>query len=149
MRGRHPITIKRKERLVNRQNTTQSIRAVGQKIIPNKITSTSMKIPQSHVQAVAARRCRSLPGPYRFPASPRRLNAGVPRDALLDANFGIRSGILLPELLGEPDENSFGTPDVAEPIRVFILDHCADELRAAFAEPGERSVDVLHGEHDA
>src|SRR5262245_15840161 len=59
------------------------------------------------------------------------------------------SGSLRPELLGEPDENSFRAPDVAEPIRVFVLDHFADELRAAFAEPGERIVDVLHGEHDA
>jgi hypothetical protein len=59
------------------------------------------------------------------------------------------SGSLLPELFGEPDENSFGAPDVAEPIRVFVLDHFADELRAAFAESGERIVDVLHGEHDA
>src|SRR5882672_5576628 len=59
------------------------------------------------------------------------------------------SGSLLPELLGKPDENSFGAPDVAEPIRIFVLDHLADELRAAFAEPGERIVDVLHGEHDA
>jgi hypothetical protein len=62
---------------------------------------------------------------------------------------GIRSGSLLLELLVEPDENSFGTPDVAEPIHVCILDYFADELRAAFAEPGERIVDVLHGEHDA
>jgi len=61
----------------------------------------------------------------------------------------VLSGGLLPELLSEPDENSFGTPDVAEPIRVFVLDHFADELRAAFAKPGERIVDVLHGEHDA
>ena len=60
-------------------------------------------------------------------------------------SHGIRSGRLPPELLGEPDENSFGAPDVAEPIRVFVLDHFADELRAAFAEPGERIVDVLHG----
>src|SRR4030095_13173045 len=64
-------------------------------------------------------------------------------------SHGIRSGSLLPELLGEPDENSFGTPDVAEPIHVFILDHFSDELRAGFAESGERIVDVLHGEHDA
>ena len=28
-------------------------------------------------------------------------------------SHGIRSGSLLPELLGEPDENSFGTADVA------------------------------------
>src|SRR3954470_10977695 len=64
-------------------------------------------------------------------------------------SHGIRSGSLLPELFGEADENSFGTPDVAEPIHVFILDHFANELRAAFAEPRERIVDVLHGEHDA
>src|SRR2546426_12700490 len=59
------------------------------------------------------------------------------------------SGSLLPELLGKPDENSFGAPDVAEPIRIFVLDHFADELCAAFPEPGERIVDVLHGEPDA
>src|SRR5687767_11535653 len=55
----------------------------------------------------------------------------------------------MPKLLGKPDENSFWAPDVAEPIRVFVLDHFADELRAAFAHPGERIVDVLDGEHDA
>ena len=55
----------------------------------------------------------------------------------------------LPELLGEPDEQSFGAADVAEPIRVLVLDHVANELRAARAEPGERLVDVVHGEHDA
>jgi hypothetical protein len=55
----------------------------------------------------------------------------------------------LAELLGEPDEKSFGAADVAEPIRVFVLDYFADELRAALAEPGERLVDVVHGEHDA
>ena len=46
-------------------------------------------------------------------------------------SHGIRSGSLLLKLLGEPDENSFGTPDVTEPINVLILDHFADELRAA------------------
>ena len=54
------------------------------------------------------------------------------------------------EFLGEPDEKSFRPADVAEPIRVFVLDHfAADELRAVLAEPGERLVDVVHGEHDA
>src|SRR5688500_5865077 len=56
----------------------------------------------------------------------------------LSLSHRIRSGRLLPELFGEPDENSFGTPNVAEPVRVFILDHFADEFRAAFSEPGER-----------
>src|SRR5262245_56096939 len=31
-------------------------------------------------------------------------------------SHGIRSGSLLPQLLGEPEENSFGTPEVADPI---------------------------------
>src|SRR5690606_12881187 len=45
--------------------------------------------------------------------------------------------------------NSLGPADVAEPIRIFILDHPADELRPVWAEPGEGIFDVLHGEHDA
>src|SRR3954463_9390849 len=55
----------------------------------------------------------------------------------------------LAELLGEPDEQSFGSADVAEPIRVLVLNHLAHELRATLDEPGERLVDVVHGEHDA
>jgi hypothetical protein len=42
-------------------------------------------------------------------------------------NLRQRSG----EFFGEPDQKSFGPPDVAEPIHVFILDHFADELRTA------------------
>lgn len=34
---------------------------------------------------------------------------------------GILSGGLLTELLSEVDENSFVTPDVAEPVDVFII----------------------------
>ncbi len=54
-----------------------------------------------------------------------------------------------PELLGEPDKKSFGTADVAETIRLFVLNHIADELRATLAESGKRVVDVVHREHDA
>src|SRR5262245_2501096 len=80
-----------------------------------------------------------------------RLDGATAKNPLsgLHLSHGIRSGSLLPELLGEPQEDPFGTADVAEPIRVLILDHFADDRRAAFAEPGERVVDVLHGEHDA
>ena len=53
------------------------------------------------------------------------------------------------EFLGESNEELFGSADVAEPIRVFIPDDFAYELRAALAEPLERLVDVVHGEHDA
>ena len=38
-------------------------------------------------------------------------------------------------MLGEADKNPFRPADVAEPIRVFILDDFADELRAALAPP--------------
>src|SRR6185369_15348289 len=62
---------------------------------------------------------------------------------------GILSGGLLPELLGEPDENSFGTSDVAEPVDVFVIDDYIDHRRTEPAEPGEGVVDVLDGEHDA
>jgi hypothetical protein len=53
------------------------------------------------------------------------------------------------EFLGESDEKPFRPTDVAEPMRVFILDYLAYELRAARAEPLKRPVDVVHGEHDA
>jgi hypothetical protein len=49
--------------------------------------------------------------------------------------------------LGESDEKAFGPADVTEPIRIFILDYFAYELRAAIAEPFKRLVDVVHGEH--
>jgi hypothetical protein len=32
--------------------------------------------------------------------------------------------------LGESDENAFRPPNVAEPIRIFVLDHFPKELRA-------------------
>src|SRR3954454_10464908 len=52
------------------------------------------------------------------------------------------------EFLGEADQESFGPPDVAEPVHVFVLDQFVDELCAVLAEPGERVVDVVNGEHD-
>ena len=58
-------------------------------------------------------------------------------------------GDALPELLGEPDEKSFRAADVAEPIRLLVLNHFADELRAALGESGERPVNVVHSEHHA
>src|SRR5437660_12768742 len=54
------------------------------------------------------------------------------------------------EFLGQPDEQSFRSADVAEPIRVLVLDHFeAFKLCAVLAEPDERLVDVVHGKHDA
>lgn len=55
----------------------------------------------------------------------------------------------LPEFLREADEDSFGAADVAKPVRVFVLNYVADELRATLAESGKRLVDVIYSEHDA
>ena len=64
----------------------------------------------------------------------------------LEANF-VRAST---ELLGEPDQKSFWSPDVAKPIHVFVLDDfTADELGAVLAEPDERLVKIVHGEHHA
>lgn len=53
------------------------------------------------------------------------------------------------KLLGQTDENSFGSANVAEPIRVLVLHHFSNELRAVSAESGYHLVDVLNKEHDA
>jgi hypothetical protein len=73
------------------------------------------------------------------------------RDALahIDRSSSSSSSLRSAEFLGESDEKAFRPADVAEPIRVFILDYIAYELRAALAEPVKRLVDVVHGEHDA
>jgi len=44
--------------------------------------------------------------------------------------------------LGEPDENSFRTPDVAEPVDVFVIDDFINYRRTELAEQGEGVVDV-------
>ena len=57
--------------------------------------------------------------------------------------------LLSAELLGQTDENSFGSANVAEPIRVLVLYYFSNELRAVPAEPGYHLVDVFNKEHDA
>src|SRR5215212_9578917 len=41
------------------------------------------------------------------------------------------------------------TADVAEPIRVFVLHHFADQFGAVRAQARDDVVDVIDGEHDA
>ncbi len=64
-------------------------------------------------------------------------------------SLSTRYGFLTTELLCQPDEKSFRPSDVAESIRVLVLHHFADELRAVLLKPSERIVEVVHGEHDA
>ena len=98
---------------------------------------------------------RSLLSPNAAVAADRRGAALRPARADARPSFqrlrfhGVLSRRQLPQLLGEPDENSFGTPDVAEPVDVFVIDDFIDDRRTELAEPGERVVDVLDGEHDA
>ena len=61
----------------------------------------------------------------------------------------ILSGSLLPELLREPDENALGSPNIAEPVNVFVIDDLIDYGRTEFGEAGERVVDVVDGKHNA
>jgi hypothetical protein len=77
--------------------------------------------------------------------------SGLPTIRSVVENGGLSEVFVLrsTEFLGESDEEPFRPADVAEPIRVFILDYFAYELGAALAEPFKRLVDVVHGEHDA
>src|SRR5688572_2612739 len=87
---------------------------------------------------------------FDSPSAPHNASAQPPRTELSGLPFQrILSGRQLPELLGEPDENFFGTPNVAEPVDVFVIDDFIDHRRTELAEPGEGVVDVLDGEHDA
>src|SRR6266498_5677077 len=55
----------------------------------------------------------------------------------------------LPKLLGKPDNDALRAADVAEPIRVLVLHHVADQFGAVGAQARDDVVDVIDGEHDA
>src|SRR5690606_33172451 len=59
----------------------------------------------------------------------------------------VRSGGLVPELFGEPDQDSLGASNVAEPVDIFVVDHLIDHCGTELAEPSECVVEVLDGEH--
>jgi hypothetical protein len=84
-----------------------------------------MKIPRNQISFLARETIRG----YTFDT---HIHPPSARFACRKASAVLRScGNALAELLGEPDEKSFGAADVAEPIRVLVLNHFADELRAA------------------
>src|SRR5919206_1275824 len=60
-----------------------------------------------------------------------------------------RNRLLLADLLGKPDEDPLRASDVTEPILILVLRQFTNQLGSVRAEPDERSVDVLHSEHDA
>jgi hypothetical protein len=52
------------------------------------------------------------------------------------------------ELFCQPNKKPFGSADIAEPIRVLVLNHLANQLGAMPAEPGYHFVNVFNREHD-
>ena len=48
-----------------------------------------------------------------------------------------------PGLVGEPDQYSFRAAKAAEPIRVFVLDHFADEFPDALRKTRDATVSSM------
>lgn len=53
------------------------------------------------------------------------------------------------ELFCEPDQEAFVSAEVAEAVRVLVLNDLANELSTMLEKPGDRLVNVSNGEHDA
>jgi hypothetical protein len=86
---------------------------------------------------------------FKCPSCPASHDNTIRYLVIEDRTISLRHRMDSAEFLCESDEKPFGPADVAEPICVLIPDHVANELRAAVAEPFQRLVDVVHGEHDA
>lgn len=56
---------------------------------------------------------------------------------------------LISELLSEPDENPFGTADVAESVDTLIVDDFIHYGRTELAKARESVIKVLDSKHDA
>jgi len=100
--------------------------------------------------------CFKKPYNYSGQPEPRRLTTLLLQSTLCETGFAnhwmpfvIAFVSRSAEFLGESDEKPFLPTNVAEAIRVFILDYFAYELRAALAELFKCLVDVVHGEHNA
>jgi hypothetical protein len=77
------------------------------------------------------------------------LNPQHPKPAHFGCELPASAGCIARGTYRSARIKTIGPWNAAEPIRVFILDYFAYKLRAAFAEPFKRLVDVVHGEHDA
>ena len=85
---------------------------------------------------------------YRCPRNLRHHHRRArKRDQILAHGAGSAAYATSPEFLGDSDEKAFGPANIAEPIRLFVLHHVADQLRAKLAQSDERIVDVFHSEH--
>ena len=82
-------------------------------------------------------RKQNAPMPAKLPkavlAAARGVRANAPNAGDLPSHDRGRRWSLQREFLGEAEEKPFRSADIAEPVRVFVLDDFADELRAAVA----------------
>src|SRR6266540_5593806 len=81
------------------------------------------------------------------------MNGCIPTETLLSPgkcrSTYAHAGTALPGLLGKPDNDALGAADAAEPIRVLVLHHFADQFGAEGAQARDDVVEVIDGEHDA
>src|SRR3712207_5714583 len=78
-----------------------------------------------------------------------RTTCYTPVNGWLPTRISLATRRALAELLGKPDNDALGAADVAEPIRVLVLHHFADQFGAVGAQERDDVVDVINGEHDA
>jgi hypothetical protein len=82
-------------------------------------------------------------------SSPERIGCNPTSEDRAGSLSNSRNASRSVEFLGEADEKPFRPADVAEPIRILILDYFAYETGAALAKPAKRLVDIFNSEHDA
>src|SRR5262245_5827808 len=78
-----------------------------------------------------------------------RTTCYTPVNGWLPTRVSLATRHALAELFGKPDNDALGAADVADPIRVLVLHHFADQFGAAGAQARDDVVDVIDGEHDA
>src|SRR5918994_5476465 len=78
-----------------------------------------------------------------------RTTCYTPVNGWLPTRVSLATRHALAELLGKRDNDALRAADVADPIRVLVLHHFADQFGAVGAQARDDVVDVIDGEHDA
>ena len=119
--------------------------------------SGRMKVDDEIVELKEWDAVRVPPGTWRgYEAGPEELeilvigapNLGEDPRGDVDGRRGWWADSPLADLLRQADEDPLGAADVTEPILILVLHQFTDQLGSVRTEPGERIVDVVHGEHD-
>jgi hypothetical protein len=65
------------------------------------------------------------------------------------SNFNGCANELLTQFFGQSNQQALGATNVAQSIRVFVLNYLTDELCSMLLETGEGFINIFHGEHNA